>query len=196
MPPPSDSGDLVDRAAQGDPAAVHALLERHFAGLQRYLRRRSGPLLQAKESSADLVQSVCREVLEQLRDERFEYRGEAEFKQWLYQAAQFKLENRARYWHAQKRDARRERAPVDSSSRAGEVFRTLCTPSRDAAVKEELARFERAFAELPDVQRQIIVLARIENLAHKEIAQRLGLTEAHSRVLLSRALARLARLAT
>ena len=55
-----------------------------------------------------------------------------------------------------------------------------------------MARFERAFAELPEKYRGVLELHHVEGLAHAQIAERLGITEPHSRVLLSRALARLA----
>ena len=54
---------------------MEALLERLLPDLQRYVKRNVGDLLAAKESSSDLVQSVCRELLERLGSERFEYRG-------------------------------------------------------------------------------------------------------------------------
>jgi DNA-directed RNA polymerase specialized sigma24 family protein len=50
----------------------------------------------------------------------------------------------------------------------------------------------RAFDELPADQRRVILLARIDGLAHEEIARRLGRTPLATRSLLSRALARLA----
>ena len=196
--PDSDSRELLARAVSGDQGAVHVLLERHIPGLQRFLARRAGPLLSAKESSSDLVQSVCREVLEHMQDARLAYRGEAEFKQWLYNAALFKIENRVRYWRAQRRDAGRE-TPADAradSSGAEALFATFATPSNHAMVKEELQRFETAFARLSAEHQQVILLARIEQLSHREIGEQLGISEANSRVLLSRALARLAKFMT
>lgn len=185
---------LVTRASQGDRAAVLALLEEHLPGLRAFLRRRMGPALAARESAVDLVQSVCREVLERLSDERLEYRGAAEFKQWLYNAAMFKLRNRFKYWDAQRRDADEQPFTLDRSTSAA-LLRSLWTPSEAASLNEELARFEAALAQLTEPQQRVIVLAKLEGRAHGEIAAQLGITEGHSRVLLARGLARLARLA-
>src|SRR5438552_14795863 len=91
---PKNSRQLVEDASRGEAPAIDALLERYLPDLLRYVRRRAGPAILKKESGSDVVQSVCRELFENLRTERFEYRGEAEFKQWLYGAALLKLEGR------------------------------------------------------------------------------------------------------
>lgn len=188
---------LVGRASSGDREAMHALLERYLPGLQRWLRQRAGRWMAAKESSADLAQSVCREVLEHLATNRVAYRGEAQFRQWLYNTALFKIKNRRRYYHRQKRDVVREQLHGgDGDVAAEQLLRTLRTPSADAIVREDLARFEAAFAQLPEQCREILVMARLEGRSHREIAERLGITEGNSRVILSRVLARLARLMT
>ena len=48
------------------------------------------------------------------------------------------------------------------------------------------------FGELPDDQREVILLARVVGLPHAIVAQEMGRTPAATRTLLSRALARLA----
>ena len=75
-----DSRILLERASQGDPSAVDALLQRHLPGLQDFVRRNLGQLVQRKESSSDLVQSACREVLEHAG--RFQYDGEEGFRRY------------------------------------------------------------------------------------------------------------------
>ncbi|MFG0318435.1 MAG: RNA polymerase sigma factor, partial [Planctomycetota bacterium JB042] len=65
---------------------------------------------------------------------------------------------------------------------------------READANEELRRVARAFEELPPRDRDALRLARVEGLSHREIADRLGVNEGASRMLLSRAAARLARL--
>jgi RNA polymerase sigma-70 factor (ECF subfamily) len=193
MTSPQPPLPLVSRASQGDPQAILQLLEQHLPELRGFLHRHMGRELLAHESSADLVQSVCREVLERLADERVQYRTAAEFKQWLYNAAMFKIRNRLKYWGAARRDAHQE-VPVVDASQSQALFQSLWTPSQAASLKENLARFESALARLPGEQQQVIVLSKLEGRSHKEIAEQLGITESHSRVLLTRGLARLARL--
>ena len=55
-----------------------------------------------------------------------------------------------------------------------------------------MERFEQAFAALPENYRRVVEMHHVEGLSHADIAERLGIQEPHSRVLLSRALARLA----
>lgn len=186
---------LVESASGGDARAAERLLEHYWPDLERFLARRAGGVRGAVESGSDLAQSVCREVLAHLRDERLRFQGEAEFRRWLFNAAALKLAEKRRYWGADMRDGRRE-LHADSNDDARErFFLSLCTPSADAMRREELAKLRAAFDALDQDQRQIIELAHFEGLPHSTIAQRLGIGEANSRMRLSRALARLATLA-
>ena len=81
--------------------------------------RQAGHLVRAKESAADLAQSVCREVLERIGDGRFEYQGEAAFKQWLFQAAEHKMQNKHRFYRADRRDGAKEVRPAGDDDSAG-----------------------------------------------------------------------------
>lgn len=181
-----EEADWIERASAGDDAAIELLLERHLAGVRGFLARRAGADVRAEESIADLVQSTCRELIERLRDGRFRFRGEAEFKQWLYRAALMKLWNRARAGRAAGRDERVAGADPELVLAPG-------TPSQVASFHEELERFVRALEALSDEQREAIALFHVEGLTHAEIAARKGCSESYSRALLSRALARLAR---
>lgn len=180
---PDPEALLVERAARGDASAVEALLQRHMGDLRAYVRLRSGPSLRAKEATCDIVQSVCRDVLGNL--ERFQYPGEAAFRAWLFVTAQRKIADKVEYWSAQRRDVARE-VPLE------DVYRTLGSPSEAAMGREALARFEEAFDELKEDQREVILLSRVVGLPRTDVALRMGRSEAGVRNLLSRALAELA----
>lgn len=178
-----------------DSLAVGELLQRHLPGLVAFIRLRAGPLVRARESAADLAQSVCREALED--PGRFRHGGEAGFKSWLYATALRRIQNRHDYWKAGKRDAARDvpLAPHPDASGQQDLlacYRTLSTPSRKLMLAEEIARIESAFDQLDEADREIILLARVAGLPHDEIARRLGKTAGATRVRLHRALARLA----
>ena len=101
---------------------------------------------------------------------------------------------------AGKRDARLEIAEADlgSPSRGpslAELTRTLSTPSQVAEVSEEALRLQALLEQLPARYAEILRLAYVQALSTTEIARRLGIRETNARVLLSRARARLARLA-
>ena len=117
----------------------------------------------------------------------------------LYRAALIKVLNRQRYWAAEKRELGRARPIVDDdSTHRGEKSPAGDgpTPSDDALTRERLELLQRAFEQLDEEQQAIIFLAYVEELPHKDTASRLGVTESHSRSKLSRAVARLARIAT
>ena len=57
--------------------------------------------------------------------------------------------------------------------------------------REAIDRIEAAFDALPEHYREVIVLARIVGLPHREIAERLGKTEVAVQGLLTRALVKL-----
>jgi len=192
-PPAADepSRALVARAARNDREAIESLLVQHLPGLEAYLRLRMGPVMRAKESASDLVQSVCREVLLDLP--RFEYRGEAAFRHWLYQQAAHKLIDRHRGLTADKRDPARERVLGDAESAAVlSAYATLCTPSRAVSAREALQRVEQAFDALPEDYKEAITLHRMVGLSHAEIAAHMGRSEGAVRNLVYRGLAQLA----
>lgn len=186
----------IGHATAGDAKAIESLLVEFLPGLRAHLARHAGALVGQRDTPDDLAQSVCREVLERLAEHRLTYQGPAQFRQWLHQAALHKLQNRHRFYRAECRDAAREVAPGSGSSAPLEAwFATLSTPSANAMRAEDLVNLQRALAELTEPQRELIQLLRVEGRSHAEVAQRLGITESHSRVLLARTMARLGRLA-
>jgi RNA polymerase sigma factor (sigma-70 family) len=181
--------ELLDAARASLDPRLAAELEAHLSDLRAFVHLRLGRALRTREESQDLVQSVCREVLAELPHDA-PRRGS--FRDWLLRAAENKIRDRWRYWRREKRDTAREieldgtRADLDAG------LYDLFTPSRHAASREDLARLERAFCNLPPDQREVIVLARLRGWTHERIAERMGRTELATRSLLSRALARLA----
>jgi RNA polymerase sigma-70 factor (ECF subfamily) len=186
MEQPSET--LLAAATRGDRAALDSLLHRHIPGLRAFLRLRMGPEIRAHEASGDLVQSVCREIL--VRADTFQHGGEQGFRRWLYRTAERKIADRADYYRAAKR--RGAVTPLESDVDAvAACYRSVCTPSRDASAREQLARVEAAFDKLSDEHRELVLGARLLGLSHAELAERLGKTEGAVRTMLFRAMARL-----
>lgn len=189
---PQASRHLVTRVQQGDRAAVEALLAHHLPRLRSWLRVRVGSGLGPRESTSDIVQSACREVLEHL--DRFHYEGEAGFRCWLFKTAERKLIDKHRFHRAARRDAGRERIAGEGSADGGlDALRgDLATPSQEAMAKEQEERIEAAVDRLSDEDRELYALFHIAGLGNAEIAAELGKTEVAVRKAKSRVLARLA----
>ncbi len=183
--------ELVRDASKGSATAVGVLMERHLPGLLAYVRAHAGRQLLQRDASMDLVQSACREVLQDVG--KHDYRDEAGFRHWLFLAAERKILDRAKYHGREKRNAAADMSPSMAEERALLAgYSGICTPSHDAIAREELERMESALAKLSEEHREVILLSKIVGLSHAQIAERLGKSEVAVRSLLHRALASLA----
>ena len=111
--------------------------------VRAYIRLRMGARVRRWETESDIAQSVCREALAGI--DRLEYRGPAELRQWLFQAALRKIVEKDRFLRAEKRDVDLVRTNAvrdgdDESIR--EVCRSLAGPSQIAIGREALERIE------------------------------------------------------
>ncbi len=181
--------ETLAAATRGDPIAVSHLLERYLPGLRAFVRLRAGDVVHGHEEHSDIVQSACRDVLENL--ERYKHGGDEGFRRWLYRTALRKIADRYEYYRAKKRDVGREGLMGSQWSSAPGA---MPTPSQHAIANEEAMRIERALAGMPDDYREVVVLSRYTGMSHREIAAEMGRSELAVRTLLSRALARLAEL--
>ena len=181
-----DFDELQRSVTNGDEQALDRMVARFLPRLHAFVRVQMGPGLRRREASVDVVQSVCREVLEE-RDS-FEFRGEGAFLSWLLTAAMNKLRERARFFGRQRRDVAREAELPDAIAYRG------LSPSREVMDQEEVGRLEDALAQLPYDYREILVLARIVGMPHADIAEHLGRSLPSVRNALGRAVTRLGKL--
>lgn len=189
----ADQGKDDDATPQPQRAALprselEALFARNLHHVHAFVRLRIDPLTRSRESISDIVQSACREVL---ANGGFEFRDETAFRSYLCQAALFKIQNRYRHHAADKR--RPEASPLNLTSVGLEqVYRTtMFDPCRQAMRQEEIAQLEAAFDELPENYRQVLTLYRIVGIALPDLARQFGRSEAATKMLLSRAMAKL-----
>ena len=174
-----------------DERARNEWLEEQLPRLRAFVRLQMSPLLRGRESVSDVVQSVCGEFLGQV--DRLDDRNEHELRAWFYSAALNRVRQKLRYHMAQKRDVRAEagRAASVSDDVLLECYASCLTPSRHAIANEEIGRIEKAFDELPQDYRDVIIFSRLLGMPHKEIGEKLGIGEGPARAKLSRALTRL-----
>jgi DNA-directed RNA polymerase specialized sigma24 family protein len=107
--PSADSVQLLDQARSGSRHALQSLLVRHLGPLRAFVRLQINPALRQRESESDLVQQVCIEVLQ--RGGNFEYRGESQFRGWLFGAVLNVVRDRERHHQAQRRTPARQLPP-------------------------------------------------------------------------------------
>ncbi|MFK7739373.1 MAG: RNA polymerase sigma factor [Planctomycetota bacterium] len=167
-------------------------IEQHLPQLEKYVRHHMGSKLAARESSQDIVQSVCRELI--TAGSKLSFPNDRALHAWLQTAAKNKILQKARHHRSQRRASDLEVAAADTriQSQLGDQL----TPSRDASAREQVERIETAMAGLSDEDREIITLIRVTGLSHAEAAAQTGRSVEASRAHLRRALVHLSRLLT
>jgi RNA polymerase sigma-70 factor (ECF subfamily) len=187
---------LVALAKRGDPSALGQLCGVYAERVRRMVRLRMGPELRSQLESVDLVQDALIAALEDLGD--FTYRHEGDFLWWLSKIAENRIRDHIDRFHAAKRDVRRQVRLDTTSGSSGDgqiraaVPMITTTPSVVLSRREELDRLEQAMDRLKSEYREVLMLAKIEGLGHKEIANRLNKSPAAVAKLLSRAIVALA----
>ncbi len=186
---PETVQQLFAKATEGETPGLEALLVEYLPQVHAFVHARLGPALRPRESSMDVVQSVCRQLLSSRQ--LFEFRGELRFRAWLFTAALNKLREKSRRMRDQKRDIAREERALDAET-CGAVAHHL-TPTREAMSNETVASIVAALEALSEEHREVITLARFARLPHSVIAETIGRTEAATRQFLGRAMLAFAR---
>jgi RNA polymerase sigma-70 factor (ECF subfamily) len=162
------------------PAHLEAALEQVRPRVEAFIESRLGPELRRFVEPCDLLQET---MLRALRaKDQFTAGSADELFRWLCGIAQHALQEAAR---------RRQR---DAAAPLGlEPPGTGTSPEARSRRDERFERLQAALDELSPDHRQVILLARIERLPMKEVAQRMGRTPEAATQLLWRALQRLKR---
>ena len=169
---------LVNLAKAGDTSAINQLCRVYGERVRRMVRLRMGKELRPKLDSVDLVQDAILSAFEGLGN--FTYKNEGDFLRWLSRIAQNALRDNLDKLHADKRDIRREvrldsnRPTTQSPHPKPHEPIQATTPSVILSKKEDLDKLEKALDKLKPEYREVIVLAKIEELSYAEIADRLG----------------------
>jgi RNA polymerase sigma-70 factor (ECF subfamily) len=169
-------------------------LERFRPYLLLLARRQLGGPARGKLEPSDVVQITLLEA--HRKREQFRGTTDAERAAWLRQMLAFNIADAMRHMGRGKRDAARERSleqEVEQSSiRLGSWLAVSePSPSADAAQHEVAVRVAAALAELPEANREAVVLRYYEGLSLDEISARIGRTQAAVAGLLKRGLKQL-----
>jgi RNA polymerase sigma-70 factor (ECF subfamily) len=170
---------LVDRAVNGEPAAIELLIGRIHPIVVRYCRSRMTAGPQFLATADDIAQEVCMAVLTALPTFRREGKP---FLAFVYGIAAHKVAD------AHRAAARARSMPVaevpDTPSTEGGPEQFVVASSTAAMVDELLGH-------LPGTQQEILRLRVVAGLSAEETADALGMTAGAVRVAQHRALAKL-----
>jgi RNA polymerase sigma-70 factor (ECF subfamily) len=121
----------------------------------------------------DVTQDVLLQVVRKLDS----FRGESAFPTWLH-----RVTVNAALAHRRKRatlEEKRVRDPLDhfleDGGHAAPIRRWSVAPDQEALDRETHQLIDQAIADLPEIYRDVYVLADVEGLANSEIAEMLGL---------------------
>ena len=150
---------LVEGLRRGDREAGEALVEKYCRPLMRYLQRLAG-----SDAAEELHQQTWLSVLANL-DRFATVSPRGSFKAWLFRIATNKTKDR---W----RSGTREKAAKEGVRRLGAA--DVVAADEVVGTAEQGEKLERALAQLPEVQRQAVMLRYYSDLKFVDIADVLG----------------------
>ncbi len=156
--------DLIARAQAKDADAFDALVDHFGPRLFGYLARLTG----SRDQAEDLVQEVFLRVVRKIEG----YRHEDLFEAWLFRIATNLVRDRIR---------RQKRTPsiasidgesegvIDAVSFAGRSDNG--SPDRAVELREEADRMQAALEQLPDAEREVVMMRHYSQLSFATIAE-------------------------
>jgi RNA polymerase sigma-70 factor, ECF subfamily len=164
MSEPISDKALVQRAARGDEIAFSELVNRHY---RRALRVAYG-LLRDTHDAEDVLQEAFARVHARLKD----FEGASAFYTWLYRIV-VNLSIDALRKRRRERRAELEDETAREALRSGDELwpRFNETDPEGSAERKELGvQLKKAFGDLPDIHRAVLLLRELEGLSYEEIA--------------------------
>ena len=159
-PVPSDE-TLLKRMRSGQAASGEELVKRYYVPLIRYLHRITGSPSQAEE----MHQQTWLSVLEHLDKFDASAKGSGGFKAWLFRIATNKAND---HW----RSAGREKAAKQGLRLVTDTEMPAADHRMAASDQERM--LQMAIQQLPEPQRQVLLLRYYSNLKFVEIADVIG----------------------
>jgi len=189
------SEQLLERLRAGDSAALAELLKHYRNALLAFINSRLGPAMKSRVEADDIFQDLSVVALNRLSDLSTPTR---DLFPWLCHLSEQRIiDTHRRLFGAQKRAADRQ-VPLNTPLRgdSGGTLEDLLVSSLTSA-SEALSRDQKqlrllvALQQLPAKVQEILRLRYTDGLTTREIADRVGSSDAAIRVQLSRAVARL-----
>lgn len=168
---PTDS-ELMLAVRDGNFEKFGTLFDRHHQNLFNYFYRLSGDAA----SSEDLVQDVFLRMLKYRRS----FKTDSQFRAWMYQIARTARIDRFKRRHEEQTDAN-----------CSELLSPQNGPHHSLEEAEQSVLLQKALLQLPDDKREILILARFQQMKYSEIARLLGVEEGAVKVRVHRAIVEL-----
>ncbi|MBU0755913.1 MAG: RNA polymerase sigma factor [Planctomycetes bacterium] len=157
---------LIRAAQLGDQAAWDTLYRKFHAYTWMIARYRLPEKLRSKLDSMDIVQTVWHDVfLSGLKN--FKPKSKYAFMHWLSSRLIHKIQDKYKFWTPEKRDIDREAMLTGQEANKE-------TPSQFAVANEQERKLFSALDDLPEDQRRVFIMHRLEGLDYQEIADKLG----------------------
>ena len=169
---------LLRRAQNGDPEAFGQLME----SLEQLVWRVCWHYTGNREAAEDCGQEAMIRIWRNLAN----YRGECALESWVYRIAA----NCCMDWLRKKK---RDKSVSMEPLREQGFDPADASPGTEEQVvaKDERQRLREAIAQLPDDQREALILTQLEKIPYEEAAQSLGISEGTVKSRVNRAKARL-----
>lgn len=183
---------LLEQVRAGDRHALDRLLTGYRTYLRTAVELRLDRTLRARLDPSDVVQEAQLEVARRIDD--YLRREPMPFHLWLRQTAyQNMLRLRRQHVEADRRSVTCELPLPDGSSAAfaRQLLGAGPSPSEQLCEQELARRLREAVAELPETDREILLMRNFEGLSNQEAAQVLGLEPAAASRRYGRAILRL-----
>jgi RNA polymerase sigma-70 factor (ECF subfamily) len=171
--------DLLQRTAAGDALAFEAFVARHEASVFRYLQSLTRNATAAEDALQDAFVAAWRGAAT--------FRGGASARPWLLTIARHALHRQ----HRRRTGEPEAFEPIDQLGLAAD-WGVDDSPLDRLVRHEERARLARALAQLPDAERETLVLRDLEELPGEEVARITDVSLAAMKSRLHRARPRLA----
>jgi RNA polymerase sigma-70 factor, ECF subfamily len=165
----AELADVIARARRREPAAFDALVTAYGDRLYGYFYRLTG----SRHDAEDLLQEVFIRLVRMIG----RYQHDGRFEGWLFRIATNLVRDRVRRSKtgrpaADSSGARGARGEAESMGERPDPAAERPSASLERA--ENIDRLQQAIGELPEAEREVILLRHFAQLSFKEIAEQMG----------------------
>ena len=161
---------LVERTLDGDVAGYEKLVSRYQNKIMGYVGRMTNG---DREEAEDITQEAFIKAYRNLDS----FRGQASFSTWLYKIATNLCIDRARTRKRRPQQAYSLDEPFDKEEDSGgrEIADLRFEPSKGAERDELRTLVRQTVAEMPEKQRQVLIMCDLQGMAYENIAEVLSI---------------------